>query len=219
MCLLWGQNFYLINNRGPKTKLLHFFGISVSLYLNNTVMAGSRSGSPVKSSPKKKPRRKAAPKAHPSVANMVCQAIRELKDRKGSSFVAIKKYVLANFKVTASIVPHIKRFLRSGVTSGRLVRKSGTGANGRFRVGKTEAPKKKKARKPKKAPKKKAARKPKAKRATKSTKRAKTTKKPKSTKSKAARKSKSAAKPRRRPKATKARKAPKAKKARKPAKK
>lgn len=189
-------------------------------------MAGSRSGSPVKSSPKKKKARKpSAPKAHPAVADMVCQAIRELKDRKGSSGMAIKKYVLAHYKVNNAILPHIKRFLRTGATSGRLVQKSGTGASGRFRVGKTAAPKKKKkAKKPKKkAAKRKPKRKPKAKKAAKakSSKKPKAAKKAKAGKKKAAPKSKPAAAKAKKPKAAKktAKKAARPKKAKKSAKK
>jgi histone H1/5 len=119
-------------------------------------MAGSRSGSPVKSSPKKRVKKPKTPSAHPPVAVMVTSAIKALKDRKGSSGISIKKYVIANYKVNAvAIVPHIRRFLKSGVASGKLIQSSGSGAAGRFRLGKTAAPKKKVRKAVKKTPKKK----------------------------------------------------------------
>ena len=100
---------------------------------------------------------------------MVQAAIVSLKDRKGSSLAAIRKYIQANYKVDmARTGPFIRRFLKKAVADGTLNQASGTGANGRFRMGKSKkaAPKKrkavKKARKPKKAKK---AKKPKAKRA------------------------------------------------------
>ena len=52
------------------------------------------------------------------------------------------------------MAPFVRKFLKSGVTSGKLVQKTGTGAAGRFRVGKVEAPKKAKKPKKKVAPKK-----------------------------------------------------------------
>lgn len=158
-------------------------------------MAGSRSGSPVKAaspkkrpaSPKKRVKKPKKPSAHPPVADMVVAAIKALNDRKGTSGVAIKKYIAANYKVDmVRMAPFIRKSLKTGVTSGRLVQKSGTGAAGRFRLGKT-APKKK-AKKPKKKakkPKKKKAKKPKAKKV----------KKPKAKKAKKAKKATKAKKP------------------------
>ena len=115
----------------------------------------------------KKP--KVAP-THPPVAEMVVAAITALKDRKGSSLAAIKKYIAANNKVdVAKLAPFIKRFLKSAVTAGKLVQTKGTGASGSFKIGKVEKPKKEKVVK-KAAPKKvktpkKAAKKPAAKKA------------------------------------------------------
>ena len=157
-------------------------------------MAGSRSGSPVKSSPKKRVKKPKAPSAHPPVAVMVTTAIKALKDRKGSSGISIKKYVIANFKVNAvAIVPHIRRFLKSGVASGKLVQSSGSGAAGRFRLGKTAATKKKSKKAVKKTPKKKllkSKKKKTPKKSTKKPKKARTPKKASASKSKSGSKTK-----------------------------
>ena len=120
---------------------------------------------------------------HPPVATMVMAAVTGLKDRKGSSLAAIKKYIAANNKVdVAKLAPFIRRFLKKAVTDGKLVQPKGTGASGSFKMGakpKEEKPKKvnKAAKKPaakkeKKAKKPKTPKKPKAKKATKSPKKA-----------------------------------------------
>ena len=169
-------------------------------------MAASRSGSPPKSaspsrraaSPKKKRARRPKKAAtHPPVQAMILAALKASKDRKGTSLAAIKKHMAANNRVDmARLAPHIKMSLKRGVASGVLKQASGTGASGRFRVGRLpKAPGKKKAKKPKKkrarkAKKVKKAKKPKAKKAAKKRKpKAKKAKKPKAAK-KTARKAK-----------------------------
>ena len=150
------------------------------------------------------PAKKAAPKkpkvapAHPPVAEMVTAAITALKDRKGSSLAAIKKYVAGNYKVDMDrIAPFIRRFLKAAVEKGALKQTKGTGAAGSFKLGEQPKPKKEKvAKKPKavaKKPKtpKKAAKKPAAKKAVKKTPK-KAAKKPKAA---SAKKPKAAAKP------------------------
>ena len=164
-------------------------------------MAGSNPGSPKKAaSPKKKVARKAKkPATHPPVAQMVIAAIKALKERKGSSLAAIKKYIAANYKCdVAKLAPHIRRFVKKAVADGRLKQTKGAGAAGSFRIG--SLPKPKKAKKPKK----KKAKKPKKAKKAKKPKKAKKAKKPK-----AAKKTKRAAKP----KKSKAKKAAKPKKA------
>ncbi len=127
------------------------------------------------------PAKKAAAKPkktadHPPVAQMVSSAISNLKDRKGSSLAAIKKYVVANNKVDMDrIAPFIRRYLKKAVADGKLSQIKGTGASGSFKLAKVEKPKKKPiVKKPKavkkpakkvKAPKKPAAKKPAAKKA------------------------------------------------------
>ena len=138
-------------------------------------------------SPVKKVAKKAAPKkpaAHPPTSEMVKAAIAGLKERKGSSLAAIKKYIAANYKVDVEkLAPFIRRFIKKAVADGKLVQKTGVGCSGSFRL--AAEPKKvaKKAKKPaaKKAKKpaaKKAAKKPAAKKATKKPAAKKATKKP-----------------------------------------
>ena len=155
-------------------------------------------------SPKKKQTKARKPKkpmSHPPVASMVNAAIKNLKDRKGSSLAAIKKYIAANYKCdVAKLAPFIRRYLKKAVADGKLKQVKGTGASGSFRIG-DKKERAKKAKKPKKV------KKPKAKKAKKA-------KKPKSDKPKKAKKpkAKKAVKP-------KAAKKPKAKKSPKKAKK
>jgi histone H1/5 len=171
----------------------------------------------------KKKARRPRSSAHPPVADMVRAAIVSLKDRKGSSLVAIKKYIQAKYKVDmVRIAPFIRRYLKKAVADGSLKQASGTGAAGRFRIGKAKAaPKKKKAKKakkPKKAKKAKKAKKPKAKKAKKP--KAKKAKKSKAKKAKKP-KAKRASKPKsaKKPKTKKAKRAPKKKSSKKAAKK
>ena len=102
-------------------------------------------------SPKKAVKAKKAKVApsHPPVAQMVNAAISTLKERKGSSLAAIKKYMAANYKVDAAkLSPFIRRYLKKAVTDGKLVQTKGTGASGSFRLAKVAAEHKKKPSKP-----------------------------------------------------------------------
>nr|XP_045591728.1 histone H1B, sperm-like [Procambarus clarkii] len=57
--------------------------------------------------------------AHPKTSQMVLAAVAALKDRKGSSLQAIKKYVVAKNKVEAAkIAIYIRRFLKKAVADG-----------------------------------------------------------------------------------------------------
>ena len=164
-------------------------------------------------SPKKvaKAKKPAAKPVHPPTGEMVKAAVAALKDRKGSSLSAIKKYISANYKVDdAKIAPFIRKAVKKLVADGKLAQVKGTGASGSFKLAKA-APAEKKVKKvtkkpaAKKTPKKAAAKKtPK-----KAAKKAKTPKKEKKAKKPAA------AKPKK-PKAKKATKSPK-KVAKKPA--
>ena len=144
-----------------------------------------------------------APAAHPPVAQMVNEAIKNLKVRNGSSLPAIKKYINANYKCDAAkLAPFIKKYLKKAVEDGKLVQTKGTGASGSFKLAA-----KAKEEKPKKAVKK-----PKAK----STKSPAKPKKAKTPKKKATqKKTKKAAKSPKPKKASKA-KSPKPKKAKTP---
>merc|ERR1712110_628210 len=88
---------------------------------------------------------------------MVVAAIKALKDRKGSSLPAIKKYIAANYKVdVVKNKSFISKALKKGVEKGTIVKNKAS-----FKLGKVEK-KPKKAKKPKKK-KAKAAKKPAAK--------------------------------------------------------
>ena len=152
--------------------------------------------------PKKVAKKPAAKKPdHPPVAAMVNAALANLKERKGSSLAAIKKYVGANYKVDAvKLAPFIRRYLKKAVADGKINQTKGSGASGSFKlVKKTEE-------KPKKKP---AAKKPAAKKAKKPAAK-KTPKKAKKATPKKEKKAKkpAAAKPKK-PKAKKATKSPK----------
>merc|ERR1712077_116518 len=110
------------------------------------------------------------PAEHPKTTVMVAAAVAALKDRKGSSLPAIKKYIAANYKVDiVKLAPFLKKAIKSMVEKKTLVQVKGKGASGSFKLGKVEKPKVKKAKKPKakktakpkkaKSPKKKAAKK------------------------------------------------------------
>merc|ERR1711902_230267 len=97
-------------------------------------------------------------------------AVKALKDAKGSSLPAIKKYIAGNYKVDiVKLSPFVRKALKSLVEKKKLVQTKGTGASGRFKANKEEKPKKaaaaKKPKTPRKAktPKKPAAKKPAAK--------------------------------------------------------
>lgn len=120
--------------------------------------------------------KKTAPKAvkkvseHPTYAVMIAAALASLKDRKGSSKIAVGKFVCANYKVGPNFNGPLKMALKKGVESGALIQTKGTGASGSFKIAKVEKPAAKKpaAKKPvakKPAAKKPAAKKPAAKKA------------------------------------------------------
>jgi hypothetical protein len=119
------------------------------------------------------------PSTHPTYSEMIAKAVLELKERGGSSRIAILKYIMANFDVginEVAVNAHVKMALKKGVKDGALKQVKGKGASGSFRLGdkvkkelkKAAAPPKpntkpKSAKKaPKKAPKPKPVVKPKA---------------------------------------------------------
>merc|ERR1711992_316281 len=136
----------------------------------------------------KKPAKKAE---HPPSAVMVLAAVKALKDKKGSSLPAIKKYIAANYKVdVVKVSPFIRKAIKKLVADKKLIQVKAS-----FKAAKEEKPKKAKkpkAKKPKaKKPKKTAAKKTPKKKAAKKTaaKKAKTPKKAKTAKKPAAKKS------------------------------
>ncbi|RWS15588.1 histone H1-like protein [Dinothrombium tinctorium] len=86
--------------------------------------------------------------SHPPIAEMVNEAITNLKDKNGSSAQAIKKYVSVHYKVDVEkLAPFIKKYLKTSVVKGDLVQTKGKGASGSFKMSKDA--KAKKASKPK----------------------------------------------------------------------
>ncbi len=111
---------------------------------------------PVAASPaaKKSPAKKKVPAAakakkpaatHPTTSVMVTSAIKELKEKKGSSLPAIKKYLAATYKVDpAKLAPFIRKFLKAAVANGTVLQTKGTGASGHFKLPVAEVKPKKK---------------------------------------------------------------------------
>lgn len=82
--------------------------------------------------------------AHPSTSVMVTSAITELKEKKGSSLPAIKKYLAANYNVDpVKLAPFIRKFLKAAVANGTFVQTTGTGASGHFKIAVAEVKPKK----------------------------------------------------------------------------
>merc|ERR1712150_403219 len=103
----------------------------------------------VKEAITKKPKSKPT---HPTAVVMVEAAIGNLKEKSGSSLVAIKKYIATNYKVdVVKLNPHIKKALVNGVEKKTLVRVKGKGASGSFKLAKVDKKEKPKkvAKKPK----------------------------------------------------------------------
>jgi histone H1/5 len=93
--------------------------------------------------------------AHPTFGEMIAKAIVGLAGKKGSSKVAIKKYILANFSVVDNKMTNssLNLALKKGVVGGKLV--TAKGHSGTFKAAKpTKAEMKSKAISPKKAVKK-----------------------------------------------------------------
>lgn len=186
---------YLVEDRKKSAR-------TFCLLLLNMTDTAAVSAAPAKaSSPKKAksgPKKPKTTPSHPPVASMVNAAIKNLKERGGSSSQAIKKYIAANNKCDVEkLTPFIKRYLKSAVAKGLLVQTKGKGASGSFKLkektaAKTAKPKKATASKKKAASGEKKPKTPKKKKTT--TKKAAGEKKPKTPKKTAAKKPKAAKK-------------------------
>lgn len=152
------------------------------LHTTTSTMADAAPAAPAKKAPKAKGAAKKP--THPSYAVMIAQAIRELKERNGSSRQAILKYVVAENKLgdEKKAGVRVKLALRKQVQAGALKQVKGAGASGSFKLAedvkeaKAKPAKKKVAKKP--AAKKAAAKKPAAKKAAKKPAAKKAAKKP-----------------------------------------
>lgn len=97
--------------------------------------SASAGSPPAKKSAKSKDKAQRPKSTHPPTSEMVTAAIKELKDRNGSSVQAIKKYIASTNKVDGEkFAPFIKRYLRAAVTSGAVVQTKGKGASGSFKL-------------------------------------------------------------------------------------
>jgi histone H1/5 len=73
--------------------------------------------------------------SHPPTQQMVDASIKNLKERGGSSLLAIKKYISSTYKCDAQkLAPFIKKYLKSAVASGKLIQTKGKGASGSFKL-------------------------------------------------------------------------------------
>ena len=85
--------------------------------------------------------KKTRPTTHPSVARMVKAALKDLSSRAGVSLFAIKKYITANYVTDMGRLAHfIRSYLKKAVVTGILLRVTGTGARGSFRLNSTYKP-------------------------------------------------------------------------------
>lgn len=63
---------------------------------------------------------------HPTVAKMVADAIHTLNQKKGTSVVAIKKYLSDTYKVdTEKLAPFIKKYLAKSVQNNTYIQVTG----------------------------------------------------------------------------------------------
>ncbi|XP_053686044.1 histone H1-like [Sabethes cyaneus] len=82
-----------------------------------------------------KPKPKRSNLDNPPIHDMIVEALETLKERKGVTLQAIKRYLEENYKVDSSkLSAHIRRALLHGVDDGHIIRTRGHGAMGRFKV-------------------------------------------------------------------------------------
>lgn len=85
----------------------------------------SSKGNKKKSAKKSKVSSKKAA-THPTVAKMVTDAIHTLNQKKGTSVVAIKKYLSETYKVdTEKLAPFIKKYLAKSVLNNTFIQVTG----------------------------------------------------------------------------------------------
>uniref|UniRef100_A0A1B0FG45 H15 domain-containing protein n=1 Tax=Glossina morsitans morsitans TaxID=37546 RepID=A0A1B0FG45_GLOMM len=83
----------------------------------------------------KKAKKSSTAPSHPPTQQMVDAAIKNLKERGGSSLLAIKKYISGTYKCDSQkLAPFIKKYLKTSVASGKLIQTKGKGASGSFKL-------------------------------------------------------------------------------------
>ena len=71
----------------------------------------------------------------PRTSEMVTAALTNLKERSGSSFQAIKKYMAGTYMVDAEkLTPFIKKYLKTAIEQGKIIQTKGKGASGSFKL-------------------------------------------------------------------------------------
>lgn len=104
---------------------------------------GAAKASPKKSSASSKTKIVKSKPSHPKTSEMVTAAILTLNDRSGSSYQAIKKYIVGTYVVDLDrLTPFIKKYLKSAVEQGDIIQTKGKGASGSFKLGAKLKPKK-----------------------------------------------------------------------------
>ncbi|XP_033242022.1 histone H1-like isoform X2 [Drosophila miranda] len=99
-----------------------------------------------------KPSASSSPSITSPTRDMVDASIKSLNERGGFSYLAIKKYIAAEYKCDAQkLTPFIKKYLKSAVADGKLIETSGTGASGSFKLSASVERKDKEAKKERKA--------------------------------------------------------------------
>ncbi|XP_029658582.1 histone H1B-like [Formica exsecta] len=102
---------------------------------NSAVETAESNPAPAKKTNKSKAKSQEKKASRPATSEMVTAAIKELKDHKGSSLQAIKKYIVATYKVDGEkVAPFIRRYLKAAVSSGAVVQTKGKGASGSFKL-------------------------------------------------------------------------------------
>merc|ERR1712059_233817 len=125
---------------------------SYCLDIKRTMSSATEKVATAKAPKVAKAKKPAAKSSNPKTSVMVESAISSLKEKKGSSVIAIKKYIATNYKVDPVKHSHfIKKALASGVEKKSLIQVKGVGATGRFKLAKVETRQKKKPAPSKKA--------------------------------------------------------------------
>jgi histone H1/5 len=65
---------------------------------------------------------------------MIAEAIKSLADRKGSSKIAIQKYIAANYEVGVNYERTLKKALKAGLEDKTLSKPKGIGLTGSFKL-------------------------------------------------------------------------------------
>merc|ERR1712024_424504 len=114
-------------------------------FLEKKIMTEAAAAAAPKAAKKPKAAKPKTKPTHPPTAAMVMSAVKALKDAKGSSLPAIKKYIAANYKVDiVKVAPYIRNALVKLVTAKKLIQAKGKGASGSFKLNKAVKEEKKK---------------------------------------------------------------------------